>query len=149
MNANRIYFWLYTVFTLPYLFAACVSSHQPQNQRLEDFQEMVFVTNLVNDEQKQKEYMDYHEHVWPEVEEGFKKAGYREISLYRFQDLLVMIVSVPKGADLEQMGRIAESYDKRCAEWNRIMADYQSGIEGARPGQTWVEARRFYSFRNE
>ena len=111
-------------------------------------EERVFVVNIVPDSLKLKEYLAYHEHVWPEVEAGFKKAGYQKIVLYRFRYLLVMTISVPAGADLNEMGKLAESYSPRCAEWNKLMSTYQRGVEGTSPAQTWVEAKSFYQFSN-
>lgn len=111
--------------------------------------ERVFVVNIVNDEQKLKEYLQYHAHVWPEVEAGFRKAGFRTISLYRFNYSLVMTIVVPEGADLAQMGKTAESYDPRCAAWNRIMDGYQQGVPGTKPGETWAEATRYYRFSKD
>jgi L-rhamnose mutarotase len=108
--------------------------------------EKVFVVNLVGNEQKLKEYLHYHERVWPEVEAGFRKAGYRKITLYRYGYLLIMTVVVPARADLQQMGKIAEGYDKRCAEWNRIMRGYQTGAPGMAAGGGWGEALPFYRF---
>ncbi|MBC9930591.1 L-rhamnose mutarotase [Chitinophaga qingshengii] len=108
--------------------------------------EHVFVVNIVPDSVKLKAYLDYHAHIWPEVEAGFKKAGYHNITLYRYDHLLVMTVTVPEGADLAQMGKIAESYDPRCAEWNRLMDTYQQGIPGTAPQQKWVEVKPFYTF---
>ncbi len=111
-------------------------------------EERVFVVNIVPDSVKLKEYLDYHEKVWPEVEGGFKKAGYKGIVLYRYGHLVVMTITVPAGADLDQMGKLAESYDPRCAEWNQLMNGYQTGVAGTKQGQTWVEVRPFYRFSN-
>ncbi|MGF6849185.1 L-rhamnose mutarotase [Chitinophaga sp. W3I9] len=126
------------------IFTACNAS--PKEAEL---QEHVFVVNIVHDPQKLKAYLDYHQHIWPEVEAGFKKAGYRKITLYRYDYLLVMTISVPAGADLGQMGKTAESYDKRCAEWNRLMDGYQTGVAGAGQHEKWVEALPFYRFTKE
>src|ERR1044072_1860597 len=125
-----------------WLLGACSS----KNER---FTERVFVANLVKDEQKLEQYLAYHKQVWPEVEAGFRKAGYKRITLYRFKYLLVMTITVPEQADLQQMSRTAEDYDKRCAEWNRLMSQFQTGVEGTVPGQTWVEADRYYLFKND
>ncbi|MFX1706202.1 L-rhamnose mutarotase [Chitinophaga sp. CC14] len=126
------------------ILTACNAS-----QKEEKLQEHVFVVNIVQDPQKLKEYLDYHQHIWPEVEAGFKKAGYRKITLYRYEYLLVMAITVPAGADLGQMGKTAESYDKRCAEWNRLMDGYQTGVPGAGQQEKWVEATPFYRFIKE
>ena len=47
--------------------------------------ELVFVVNLVNDDKKVQEYLDYHKKIWPEVEAGFKKAGYKKNYALPFQ----------------------------------------------------------------
>jgi L-rhamnose mutarotase len=127
----------------------CGNTSITASQSQERLEEFVFVAKLVDDKPKQQAYLAYHNEVWPEVEAGFRAAGYREISLYRFHDLLVMTVKVPVGANLDQMSKVAESYDKRCAEWNRTMNGFQTGVEGTAPNQTWVEAKPFYVFRNE
>jgi L-rhamnose mutarotase len=111
--------------------------------------EKVFVVNIIDGEKPLQEYLNYHAHVWPEVEAGFKKAGYKNISLYRYDHLLVMTVTIPENADLNAMGKVAESYSPKCAEWNKIMSAYQTGVPGTKPGQTWAEAKPFYSFHDE
>ncbi|MBS0028046.1 L-rhamnose mutarotase [Chitinophaga sp. 22321] len=126
------------------ILSACTA---PEKEAV--LQEHVFVVNIVQDAQKLKEYLDYHQHIWPEVAAGFKKAGYRKITLYRYDYLLIMTIAVPVGADLGQMGKTAESYDKRCAEWNHLMDGYQTGVPGAAPGEKWVEAKPFFRFSKE
>lgn len=120
-------------------------AEEEQSAKLE---EKVFVVNIVHDSLKLKEYLNYHKEVWPQVEAGFKKAGYKKIALYRYQYLLVMTVTVPAGADLNKMGKLAESYHPRCAEWNRLMSTYQTGVAGTSSAQTWTEAKPFYIFNN-
>jgi L-rhamnose mutarotase len=59
-----------------------------------------------------------------------------------------MTIKVPENADLNKMGKLAESYSPRCAEWNKLMNTYQRGVKGTSPGQTWVETVPFYEFKN-
>ncbi len=123
------------------MFSAC--------KRQERLTEKVFVVNIKPGDDTLRQYLQYHSAVWPEVEAGFRKAGYREIRMFRSHHTLVMMITVPEGADLSEMGKTAESYDPRCAEWNRLMAGYQEGVAGAAAGQTWTEAAPFYTFRNK
>ncbi len=125
------------------------SSCNEKKQVTEKTKTIVFVVNLVNDEQKVKEYLAHHQKVWPQVEAGFRKAGYKKIELYRFNRSLVMIVTIPKNADIDSMGKIAEGYDIKCREWNQMMDKYQVGVPGTLEGQKWVQTERIYSFINE
>lgn len=130
------------------IFVACAGK-QNDAKNQEQLEDRVFVVNIVHDSLKLKEYLDYHKQVWPQVEAGFKKAGYKKIVLYRYNYLLVMKITVPVGANLGEMGKLAEASDPRCAEWNKLMNGYQKGVEGAMVGQTWVEAQQFYQFDNQ
>jgi len=128
-----------------------VGCHQDENIKnsSEQLIQKVFVVNIVPNEQKLKEYLSYHAQVWPEVEAGFRKAGYKKIALYRYHYLVVMVVTVPKNADLANMGKMAESYSPKCAAWNKLMAGYQTGVPGTNAGATWVEAFPYYQFENQ
>lgn len=128
------------------LFTGAISCKQQKTSG--DLEERVFVVTIVPGDEKIREYLDHHQHIWPEVEEGFKKAGYKKITLSRFDHLVVMSILVPRGASLDSMSKRAESYDKRCAEWNRLMDTYQAGVPGTAPGQKWVETKTFYSFEH-
>lgn len=126
------------------LFTGAVSCKRPKTT--EASEERVFVVTIAPGDEKIREYLDHHQHIWPEVEAGFKKAGYKKITLSRFDHLVVMSILVPRGANLDSMSKVAESYDKRCAEWNRLMDTYQLGVPGTAPGQKWVEVKPFYTF---
>ena len=60
-----------------------------------------------------------------------------------------MTVRVPVGANLDQMGKLAESYSPKCAEWNALMDTYQQGVSGAAAGQKWAETNLFYEFKHK
>ncbi|WP_084823247.1 MULTISPECIES: L-rhamnose mutarotase [Sphingobacterium] len=128
------------------LFVMCKGEKAPSH--LPDYEEHVFVVNIVDNPEKLKEYLAYHDRVWPEVEAGFKKAGYQQIALYRFDKLIVMTVRVPIGADLDKMGKEAEAYSPKCAEWNVRMNAYQQGVRGTEAGQKWAETKLFYEFKH-
>lgn len=145
ISCNNLY--RYTIFIV-YLFFFCTGCNKNPEQT-EKTKEFVFVVNLINDESKITEYLEYHKKIWPEVEAGFRKAGYKEIKMFRFNTTLVMTIRIPENADINQIGSIAAAYGKKCAEWNQIMSEYQVGVAGTNEGQKWAEAKLFYFFRNE
>jgi len=141
--------FIYPRLFLFFLVVALTSSCGKKAPAPEETKDLVFMVNLVNDEQKVKEYLAYHQKVWPEVEAGFRKAGYKKINIYRFNRSLVMIVTIPKNADINKMGQLAEAYDKKCKEWNQRMDPYQVGVAGTSKGQKWVKTELLYSFHNQ
>lgn len=143
MKFKRI---LFVLFASTALWMGC--NEPVNNKAAPTFEEKVFVVNTVDNDEKLNEYLRYHKQIWPEVEAGFKKAGYKRISLYHFKDVVVMAIAVPVGADLDEMGKIAESYSPKCAAWNKLMNTYQQGVKGTEEGQKWVEAAPFYEFNN-
>ena len=136
---------LYFLVVSSFIYPSC----NEKKPATEETKTLVFIVDLVNNEQKVNEYLAHHQKVWPEVEAGFRKAGYKKIELYRFNRSLVMIVTVPKNADLDSMGKIAEGYDPKCRQWNQMMDQYHVGVAGTSEGQKWVQAERIYSFKNE
>ena len=116
-------------------------------EKAQQFDEYVYATQLVDDTGKIEEYLEYHKEVWPEVEEGFRKAGYHSIKLYRFNNHLMMRIEVPKGSDLEEMGATKELHTDRVKEWNTLMSSYQRGLPGTAEDTTWVPMQQFYEFK--
>ncbi len=119
------------------------------NQQSEPTDEYVFAVQLVNDSVKMHEYVEYHKKVWPEVEDGFTKAGYKNIRLYRFNNYITMIVEVPEGADLNEIGKTEALHTDRVNEWNTLMTTYQKGLPGVKEGTTWVAMEKIYEFSND
>jgi len=143
------FFCFYTVLYFLIVSSFIYPSCSEKKAAVEETKTLVFIVDLVNNKQKINEYLAHHQKVWPEVEAGFRKAGYKKIDLYRFNKSLVMIVTIPKNANIDSLGKIAEGYDPKCRQWNQMMDQYQVGVAGTSEGQKWVQAERIYSFKNE
>ena len=110
------------------------------------YEEYVFAVQLVEDSAMIREYLEYHQNIWPEVEAGFKKAGYEEIRLYRFENFVTMVLKVPLGSDLNHMGKISNDSHPKAAEWNQLMDGFQQGLPGTKEGQTWALMEKYYEY---
>lgn len=139
---------VFVIFVLLGLLNSCKqeNSNAVETQK---FREYVFGVQLVNDPAKIQEYLNYHKKIWPEVEAGFKKAGYTNIRLYHFGNYISMIINVPESADLDEMGKISEASHPRVKEWNKLMSGYQKGFPGTIEGTTWVPMDKIYEFKNK
>jgi hypothetical protein len=55
----------------------------------------------------------------------------------------MLVISIPKGENLEKLNPKTTENNPRVEEWNTIMRKYQEGLEGTRPGEKWVELRKY------
>lgn len=111
----------------------------------EDVDFVILTAQLVEDDQKQKEYFQYHENQfeeWPEVAAGFCNAGFQEVLLYRHERQLLLYISFPKGKDFPAIDALTTKNNPRVDEWNKRMRTYQKGIEGTAANETWIFYKR-------
>jgi L-rhamnose mutarotase len=101
----------------------------------------IMSANLLADTVLQKEYMDYHARqaeLFPEVAEGFCRAGFQQLLVFRNGRQLLLVIAIPGGESLDDLNPKTTENNPRMNEWNAIMANYQEGIEGTTPGETWI-----------
>lgn len=101
----------------------------------------ILTANLVSDPTMQEEYMDYHRNQFeqfPEVSAGFCRAEFQQLIMYRNGRQLMLIISYPAGEDYDTLNARTVTDNPRVDEWNSIMGQYQEGIAGTQPGETWV-----------
>ncbi len=107
-----------------------------------EWEHIIMTANLVQDTILQNEYMEYHRtqfEKWPEISKGFCNADFQQLLVFRNGRQLMLVISIPKGKTLDELNPKTTENNPRVNEWNKIMANYQEGIEDAPKGSTWVE----------
>ena len=115
----------------------------------EKWSHTVMTANLAADAALQQEYMDYHARqaeLFPEVAQGFCRADFQRLLLYRNGRQLMLVISIPEGENLDDLNPKTTENNPRVDEWNTIMAKYQEGIEGTAPEETWVVLEKRAAF---
>ncbi|MCH5719604.1 L-rhamnose mutarotase [Niabella hibiscisoli] len=106
-----------------------------------EWEHVLLTANLVADSKKQKEYLNYHAtqfEQWPEIAKGFCNAGFQRLVMFRNGRQLMLVISIPKGKTLDELNPKTTENNPRVGEWNKLMAQYQEGIEGTKKGEVWV-----------
>lgn len=101
----------------------------------------LMTANLVDDSVAQSEYIHYHAvqfDEWPEVAQGFCRANFQQLLVFRNGRQLLLVISVPAGKTLDELDPKTVQNNPRMVEWNEQMSGYQVGIEGTSPDETWV-----------
>lgn len=102
---------------------------------------IIMTANLVDTPALQQEYLDYHAtqyEKFPEVANGFCKADFQQVLVFRNGRQLLLVISIPKGEDLDKLNPKTTEDNPRVDDWNAIMSKYQEGIPGTKPEETWV-----------
>jgi hypothetical protein len=106
-----------------------------------EWENIVLTANLVDDAKMQKEYVDYHTtqfEKWPEIAKGFCNADFQQLQVFKNGRQLMLVISIPKGEDLDKLNPKTTENNPRVDDWNALMKKYQTGIEDAKPGETWI-----------
>lgn len=101
---------------------------------------IILTANLVEDADKQQEYFHYHDvqfDEWPEVAKGFCNAQFEQLLCFTRDRQLMLVISIPKGKNLNELNPKTIENNPRVVEWNQIMAQYQESIEGAKDKEVW------------
>ncbi|WP_435132768.1 L-rhamnose mutarotase [Formosa sp. A9] len=102
---------------------------------------VLLTANLVDNAQLQNEYLEYHNiqfKDWPEVAQGFCNANFQQLQVFKNNRQLLLVISIPETSTLEELNPKTTENNPKVEEWNALMKKYQTGIEGAKPGETWV-----------
>jgi len=112
--------------------------------------DLVFMADLKNEKEAIEKYTYYHsaEGVWPEAVHAAKVSGIEKIKIYRFGNHLVMIITVPADADMDEINRKYAESSNRIGEWGELMSALQQSPDGAEDGEIWVPMELIHDFEN-
>ncbi|NCI48187.1 L-rhamnose mutarotase [Sediminibacterium soli] len=113
-----------------------------------EWDHVLLTANLVGNQRLQQQYLEAHATQflkWPEVGQGFCRAGFQQLQLFRNGRQLMLVISIPKDADFEKLNPKTTENNPRMQEWNRLMQQYQEGIAGTEKNETWVFLQKIKS----
>ena len=92
-----------------------------------------------------KEYEAWHRDVWPEVLESLRDSGIKEMTIYRLQNRLCMIMEVAEHFSFEAKAA-ADLLNTRVQEWEELMWHFQRPLPWAKPGEKWLPMEPIFIF---
>ncbi len=120
-------------------------TQQCEQSYSKSYKRYIFTANLVADTSMQNAYMEYHKNQskeWPEIAEGFCRAEFQQLLVYKQNRQLMLFIDIPGDKTLDELNPKTTENNPRMEEWNQLMSSYQEGIKDAPKGQVWVEFKR-------
>lgn len=100
--------------------------------------------NLKDDPEIIAQYVEYHRHVWPEVEASLHRVGVKRTRLFLLGRMLFMYMEVDDSFDCSTyVQRYLE--EPKAGEWEKLMAPFLEPLPEARPGEVWARMEPVYA----
>ena len=92
---------------------------------------------------REYEYRHKPENIWPEIPEGIRAVGIREMEIYRWKNRLVIQIEAPDSFDLKKglndLGRLPKQ-----KEWEELMDKFQKRIGDNKDKGKWKEMNKIF-----
>ena len=100
--------------------------------------------DLKDDAQAIAQYEAYHQSVWPEIIESIKSSGIENMTIYRVQNRLIMLIEANDDFSFEQKAA-RDAQNPKVQEWERLMDTFQQRIPGTPDGAKWALAESIFN----
>ena len=99
--------------------------------------------DLKDDAQAIAQYEAYHQSVWPEIIESIKRSGIENMTIYRVQNRLIMLIEAHDDFSFEQKAA-QDAKNPKVQEWEALMDRFQQCIPGTPEGAKWALAEPIF-----
>ena len=99
--------------------------------------------DLKDDSQAIAQYEAYHQTVWPEIIESIKGSGIENMTIYRVQNRLIMLIEAHDDFSFEQKAA-QDAINPKVQEWEELMSNYQQALPNAKPGEKWIQMEQIF-----
>lgn len=110
--------------------------------------DVVMLAELKDETEAIRKYDYYHsaEGVWPEIAHAALSGGFLKIRIYRYSNKLVMVLTYPEDADLDEINRKYAASSNRITTWGELMSSFMQSISGG--NDTWVPMKLIHDYEN-
>ena len=99
--------------------------------------------DLKDDPKKIDEYINYHQHVWPEINESIRSSGIHHAEIYNTANRLFMILEVDETFSFEKKASM-DADNPKVQEWETLMWKFQQSLPNTPEGTKWVLMEKIY-----
>ncbi|TWX66858.1 L-rhamnose mutarotase [Colwellia demingiae] len=105
---------------------------------------------LKNDPELIKLYEAYHQagRVWPEVIKSIRASGIKDMSIYRLNTHLVMILDVDKSFNFDIKAK-SDLNNEKVQEWELLMEKFQKVADGRENNKKWKLMDKIFSLHEQ
>jgi L-rhamnose mutarotase len=110
-------------------------------------QRFCLMLDLRDDPALIEEYIKYHRHVWPEIQQSIRDAGVLDMQIFHAGRRLFMILDAEDSFTFERKAAM-DRENPKVMEWEALMGRFQQVEPGQDPTQRWKPMERIFQLSN-
>jgi L-rhamnose mutarotase len=91
----------------------------------------------------QAQYINHHQHVWPEVQQSLRDAGVLDMQIYKLGDRLFMIMDTADGFSFERKAAM-DAANPKVQQWEALMGQFQNVSADDDPYSRWQPMQKVF-----
>lgn len=104
--------------------------------------------DLKNNDELIRQYETYHRNIWPEIARSIKASGILDMTIYRYQTRMCMIIKTTDEFSLEAKKK-SDLANPKVREWEELMWKFQDQLPGTKPGEKWQVMDKIFSLSEQ
>lgn len=109
-------------------------------------QTYLLICDLKDESEAIQAYVDCHKAVAPEILESIRVAGVLQMSIYRWQNRLSMILVGTDDFSFEKKSQL-DAANPKVQEWEAFLGQYQTNLPGTPPNWRWALTEKIFEFK--
>ena len=106
----------------------------------------LLICDLKDEPEAIQAYVDCHKAVAPEILESIGVAGVLQMSIYRWQNRLSMILVGTDDFSFEKKAQL-DAANPKVQEWEAFLGQYQTNLPGTPPNWRWALTEKIFEFK--
>ncbi|MEP0712378.1 L-rhamnose mutarotase [Algoriphagus sp.] len=109
-------------------------------------QSFVLICDLKDTEEAKLGYDECHKAVAPEIIASIRDAGVLQMTIYRWENRLAMIMVTDEAFSFEEKAKMDLS-NPAVQEWEAFLSQYQTNLPGTPPHWRWALTEKVFDFQ--
>ncbi|WP_297335337.1 L-rhamnose mutarotase [Algoriphagus sp.] len=111
-------------------------------------QTFVLICDLKNEPEAIEAYVTCHRNVSPEILESIRVSGILNMSIYRWQNRLTMLINTTDEFNFEKKAKL-DLANPKVQEWEKFLGQFQTHLPGTPPTWRWALTEQIFEYKAE
>ena len=117
-------------------------------KRMNTCRKYCLALDLKDDREKIDAYIQYHQNVWPEINQSLIDAGIKHAEIYNTANRLFMILEVSNSFTFDRKSKM-DAQNPKVQEWESLMWTFQQALPNTEKGVKWVLMDKIYELNTK